>query len=138
MSIYGIYNTVNGGIYTGITNNTQRRWYEHKKEAQTSRIPYNEKYTIHKALAKYGIDNFIFMVMDTAETPEEAKAKEIEWIKTLKENNYKIYNETDGGDYNAWTNGMSQELIDKIWTPARRKAQSENQIGDKNYFYGQW
>ncbi len=135
MKIYGIYNTISGGIYTGITNNEKRRWREHKKVANST-SPSVKKYAIHYAIAKYGVDNFIFKVLEEVDTIEEAKAREVEWISTLRENNFYIYNETDGGDYNAWTDGMPQELIDKIWTPERRKTQSEANMGEKNYFYG--
>jgi hypothetical protein len=124
-NIYAIYNKINGKIYVGITNNLKRRWREHKKNSK--KISKNS-YTIHKAIAKYGVDNFIFKPIEQVIDLSCANSKEIEWIKLLKINGYKLYNSTDGG---KGTKGYSN-----LWTDERKKKLSEQRSGYRNPMYG--
>jgi group I intron endonuclease len=57
--IYKITNTVNGKNYIGYTKNPKGRWASHKTEAKKLRSGQN----IHKAMAKHGIDNFVFEII---------------------------------------------------------------------------
>jgi group I intron endonuclease len=119
--LYLIYNTINGKIYVGITNNPKTRWARHKSDAKS-----NRKQAIHCAIYKYGNDKFIFKVVENIKTLEEANLREIEWIKSLKENFYQLYNETNGGD------GVSGTK----WTKERKKIMSELNSGQGNPMYG--
>lgn len=91
--LYGIYNTVNGKLYIGITADCNKRWQKHIRMAKSK-----TKYAIHWAISKYGSDNFIFKQIEEYDNWIDACNKEIQWIKCLKENTYQLYNETDGGD----------------------------------------
>ena len=63
----------NGKCYIGLTNNLNRRWYEHNRDAKVGNTRY-----IYKALRKYNmIDTFQMIVIDTAETEKEL------WAGTL-------------------------------------------------------
>lgn len=90
MVIYKITNQVNGKTYVGKTKNRPlTRFGEHKNDAKRgSDLP------IHRAMRKYGMENFIFEIIDTAETHEELKVKEFKWIRDLNsrvdENGYNI------------------------------------------------
>ena len=86
----------NGKCYIGLTNNLNRRWYEHNRYAKVGNTRY-----IYKALRKYNmIDTFQMIVIDTAETEKELCEKEIAHIEI--HNSHYIsgngYNMTDGGD----------------------------------------
>lgn len=122
--LYGIYNSINGKLYIGVTSNYRVRWSSHKKLAKNGNI--KKMYTIHFALRKYGIENFVFKPIEEIETWEHALTKETLWIKILRELGYQLYNETNGGE---GTRGfkMSEE---------NKKKLSERSTGEKNFFYG--
>lgn len=94
-SIYEIKNLINDKRYVGFTNNIKRRWNQHRNRSKNI---CKTSYAIHRALHKYGIENFSFTEIDTAENLEEANIKEIFWIKNRKENGFILYNETNGGE----------------------------------------
>jgi group I intron endonuclease len=94
--IYLIFNTVNGTLYVGISGNPTARWWKHQYDAK-SQNPTAEKFAIHRAIAKYGADKFIFKVVEEVDTWTNAQSKERQWIKELKENGFRLYNETEGG-----------------------------------------
>jgi group I intron endonuclease len=79
MVIYKITNKINGKIYVGKTiNRPLTRFSGHKSGARNgSTMP------IHRAMRKYGDENFDFQVIDTAESHEELKVKEFKWIRDL-------------------------------------------------------
>ena len=62
--IYKITNTVNGKCYIGQSNDIHRRFSEHKS------LNYRKEYPdkiLYKAISKYGIDKFIFEVIEECE-----------------------------------------------------------------------
>jgi len=91
MIIYKITNKINNDFYIGKTKNSlNKRFYQHKynaynKESQTH---------IHRAIRKYGYENFIIEKIDEAETLNDLNQKEIAIIKNLSPK----YNMTKGGD----------------------------------------
>ena len=84
--VYKITNTITGDFYIGSSNNVKRRWTEHKKPSTRKRFPNNQLY---KDMQKYGIENFVFEVIEEAEE-SFLKEKEQQFIETLKPtyNNY--------------------------------------------------
>lgn len=94
--VYKITNKINNKVYIGITSkDLQTRWYWHCNSAQS----HNDNYIFHKAIRKYGKDNFILEVLEDNLTREESKEREIYYIKLydccLTD---KGYNMTPGGD----------------------------------------
>lgn len=93
--VYKITNKINNKIYIGITNQGsgaryRHHWYE-------SRI--GEPAPIHRAMAKYGEENFTLEIIDFADTYEELKEKEKYYIKLYDSMNREVgYNLTEGGD----------------------------------------
>ena len=71
--IYKITNKKNNKHYIGQSKNPHQRWYRHKAQ---SRYP---KQVIHFAMAKYGLSNFDFAVLEEVENQEEANLKEEFW-----------------------------------------------------------
>ena len=121
-SIYLIYNTTNGKLYVGQSKDPKRRWKRHKSTAAGP----CQKNAIHWAIKKYGSNKFIFKIVDSNLTLNEANKKEIAWISLLKDLKYQLYNETNGGD-----GTLGYEVSEE-----ERKRRSERMKGENNYFYG--
>ena len=107
IGIYKITNKINNKIYIGKSINIKERWSEHIRESLLSEEKWNlnkrgEQTPIHKAIRKYGKDNFIFEVIEEC-TKEELNNKEIKWISYFNSTSSDIgYNLTLGGDgYNC-------------------------------------
>lgn len=123
MFLYLIYNKINGKLYVGITKNIKIRWAKHIS-VSNGNIKYRQ--SIHFAIKKYGTENFHFKVIEKLSNIDLAIAREIEWIQSLKENNYVLYNETNGGE---GASGFK-------WTDAQKQAASNRMLGSKNKMYG--
>lgn len=89
--IYKVTNKLNGRSYVGQTYDVRSRWWLHKRCR-----PEDDCY-FHRALKRYGADNFTWEVIDTANSKEEANHKEIEYIKTLNTLRPNGYNTMTGG-----------------------------------------
>lgn len=120
--VYKITNKINGKIYIGITNQGsgaryRHHWYE-------SRI--GESSALHRAMAKYGEENFTLEIIDFADTYDELKEKEKFYIKQFdSKNRDKGYNLTEGGD-GTFGKMHSEETKEKIRQKAiGRKASEE-------------
>lgn len=93
MIVYKSINKTNKKIYIGITTRSlNRRIYEHLFNAKN-----NSQTKFHRAIRKYGSDNFEWSIIYKGESLEEIFKKEIFFIQ--KFNSYKNgYNMTIGGD----------------------------------------
>lgn len=89
-AIYIITNSLNGMQYVGITNDIERRWRRHKGA--------NEGQFLHRAIKKYGVENFVFTHF--ADAFDEDAAKSIERMLIVEHNTMAPhgYNLTEGGD----------------------------------------
>lgn len=96
-NVYIIHNILNNKVYIGKTKNLQKRWKKHIKIALGKRIV--EKFFIHKAIAKYGVNNFTFSILQSFHNENDCSAAEIYWINFFKSKfkNYG-YNLTAGGE----------------------------------------
>lgn len=109
--IYCITNKINGKCYVGQSVNIEQRWNSHKSR------PFNPKSSqydsiFYRAIRKYGIDNFIFTVLE--ECPkEELDKREIFWIKKLNSFN-NGYNLTIGGDSCPTNSKLTDDEVKKI------------------------
>lgn len=100
--IYCITNNINGKKYIGQTKtDIKTRWRGHKSDVTN---PNAQKFAIHLAMKKYGIDNFIIQQIEKVEKP---KSKELSITLNDREQfyikNYKTlapngYNLTEGGE----------------------------------------
>lgn len=107
--IYCYTNKINNKKYVGQTNNPERRQREHKSNA------FNEKSVnygsvFHKALRKYGWENFNYEILE--EVNGDANDREKYWIKEkqslVSENGYNIL---EGGLQNFWNSRFTAEEI---------------------------
>lgn len=142
--IYCITCLVNGKMYIGQTVQLlDNRWRRHVLSTQRG-----SDHKFHRAIRKYGEENFIVeeVLTVSAPTKERLKAK-LDYIerRLIKRFNTKIdgYNSTDGGDKGTVGLKMSEEAKKKISEAKRRenlsaeqrKKLSESKIGEKNPFY---
>ena len=94
MFLYKIYNDINDKIYIGITHDVKSRWLSH--------IRCKKKYPLYEDMRKYGVNNFHIEILEEIQNREEAKEKEIEYIKKYKTLYYQFgYNLSTGGENNA-------------------------------------
>lgn len=122
MIIYTFKNKVNGKVYVGQTCRTfKERMGEHLRHKNT---------TLGKALAKYGIDNFEYKVIDEAKTIEELNEKEIFWIEKLNSITPYGYNLCKGGN-NTLGYNHKEESKEKM-----RLSKKGTFKGEDNPFFG--
>lgn len=95
--IYCIENTINEHKYIGqTTRKLEKRISEHFKGAEAGR---NSSRVIYKAINKYGKENFISYVVDTATNQESLDEKESYWINHFNTFLSNGYNMTPGGQF---------------------------------------
>ena len=98
--IYIIQNKINNKIYVGQTIEPENRWNKHKYTAKKYYLDGNYKRAqyIHRAMSKYGINNFEFQIIEKWSSPDEVDDAECFWISFLKTRNNNFgYNITKGG-----------------------------------------
>lgn len=93
MYVYCITNMINHKQYIGITNDYKRRWANHISYQAPERAQ-----VIHKAIEKYGKDNFKFEILFEGLSREEASDKEVSLIKSMNTRVPNGYNVSLGGD----------------------------------------
>jgi group I intron endonuclease len=107
--IYKIENLINGKIYIGQSVDIQYRFRNHKSESFN---PKSNAYdtAIHRAIRKYGVDNFSFDVVEECDQ-DELREREIYWINYY--NSFGVgYNLTSGGE-GVPTINIKQ--VQKLW-----------------------
>lgn len=97
IGIYKIQNKINGKCYIGQSTNIQKRWTSHRNRWNK---PSDHTYEtpLYRAFRKYGIESFIFEVLEECEA-SELNAKEIAYIQQY-DSFWHGYNQTPGG-YNG-------------------------------------
>ena len=87
--IYKITNLVNGKCYVGKTKHESViRWRDHINGYHPSSL-------IHKAIEKYGVENFSFEIIEKC-SKDELNEREKYWIEYFESNSFG-YNATGGG-----------------------------------------
>lgn len=91
--IYSITNSINRKQYIGLTRqaNPYDRWKRHLSDSKC-----NSEHPIHRAIRKYGADNFKFRVIEEC-ADNKVEEREIHYIKKFN-SFYEGYNATLGGN----------------------------------------
>ena len=90
--IYGWYNTLTDMWYIGQTVNPEKRFERHIDYA----INKKDNNRFHNALRKYGLDNFVYCVLEENVLVDNLDMREIDWIEEF-DSFYSGYNLTLGG-----------------------------------------
>lgn len=122
--VYVVVNKVNGKMYVGSTERELKiRWQKHLVKTNEGSLC-----TLHKAIRKYGRDNFDIRMIEEYPTRDTMLQGEIDWIAYF--DTYKSsygYNDTLGGD-GGNTNGgkkFSEEWKAKMSIAKKGKSFSE-------------
>jgi len=109
-------NTINNKIYVGQTNNPTRRQREHKSNSfNASSVCYN--HLLHKAIRKYGYENFKFSILEEIDSnvQREIDEKERYWInKKDSLFNQNGYNLLIGGQSRYYFSSLSSSDVANI------------------------
>lgn len=128
---YKITNLANNKIYIGKAISVDERWRKHKVAAH--RQDPNDYSYLHRAMNKYGFENFIIEIIDEYLNEEESLQAETQFIKLFNSNNRDIgYNLTEGGEGSS---GFKHSLESRQKMSQTKMA--INLSGDNNPFYGQ-
>ena len=109
--IYKITNRINNKMYIGKTEQYDpiKRWEEHLKDYKKRK---NENRPLYKAMEKYGVDNFVFEII---EETNDAENREKYWIDKMRTyigfKDCNGYNATLGGDGKSYLNLNENEVI---------------------------
>ncbi len=128
--IYKCVNNINGKVYIGYTHKSlEKRIIEHKSSSKNGSY-----YLLHKALQKYGLDNFsweiIFESEDKKYVLEEMECFFINEYKSFFETGHG-YNMTHGGQGGMTDKKHSEETKEKMKI-ARSKRTIEPMLGKKH------
>jgi group I intron endonuclease len=119
MIIYRVKNKISGKVYIGQTIHTlEIRKNNHLKMVEAGKSKF------YKALKSYGVDNFDWVVIDTATTKDELNQKEKQYIQkynSIEEG----YNMVDGG-----TGGYNEYAV--IANKLKRKGKTYEEIYSTN------
>lgn len=106
--IYKVTNLINNKVYIGQTTKTlKHRQDQHRRETESIR----KNSYFHNAIAKYGFENFLFEVIDCADSIEELNNKEVYWINYYNSTNKEIGYNLDSGGRNGKKSERTKKAI---------------------------
>lgn len=107
--IYKVSNNFDDKIYIGLTTKNKgiERWYQHRYLAR--HLSETDKSYLHKAMAKYGVDNFQFEIIENVSN-EKLPEREQYWISYYNSLAPNGYNLTKGGE---GTPGFSRQQTEE-------------------------
>ena len=108
MIIYKITNLINNKVYIGKTTKTIE--WRFKKHCYDAKKNPNTKNHFHRALLKYGPENFIIEQIDSADTKIALNEKEQYWINYYR-SIINGYNMTPGGDGGNTYTALSRDEL---------------------------
>jgi group I intron endonuclease len=154
--VYMLFNTVNGKIYIGKATDPKFRLADHLRVVRGGPEKYPKKYhLIHKAISKYGFNNFDFRICQSFDKEDGALLAEKYWISFYKTNVAKYgnefgYNLADGGLGSSGHKPSAESIAKRIpkvsgsnnWLFGKHisdeaKAKSRaSQLGSKSHNFG--
>jgi group I intron endonuclease len=105
MIIYQITNKITNDFYIGKTKRKlSQRFYQHKYDS----LERNSQTHLHRAIRKYGFENFFIEQVDTASNISDLNEKEISYIEK-KSPKYNMTKGGDGGDVSQSPNYIKSQ-----------------------------
>lgn len=130
--VYRATNIINGKVYIGQTIGTlNRRMVCHISDALLKK----DNMYFHKAIRKYGKENFIWEIIVECKSLKELNKSEIGMIEKY-DTFSKGYNLTEGGEGVLGLWGEAAFWYGRHHTEESKKKMSEGKKGEKNYNYG--
>ena len=108
--VYKITNSVTGDFYVGSSNDVKHRWACHKSPSTWALHP---KVKLYQAFIKYGLDNFIFEII---EETLPIKEREQYFIDQLKPN----YNDKRAEGWNTERHRETSRRANRVYCKAHR------------------
>lgn len=130
MIIYKVQNKINGKIYIGQTIHSLE--YRKRKHLEYARQNHKKNKFIN-AIRSYGIDNFIWEVIDTANTKDELNSKEKQYITDF-DSIVSGYNMTEGGTGGDTYSNLSEKKKKRNRELKRSIAKKYNIMNEKNVY----
>ena len=125
MYIYTIKNIVNSKMYVGqtIQANAKMRWYAH-----CDMMRKGKKSHLYDSMRKHGVKNFIWKVVDQADTIERLNELETLWANKLKEQGIVLYNNRETGN-NKKHSAESRKRMQEAQRRAHARRRAEGRDG---------
>lgn len=134
--VYVVVNKINGKMYIGSTEREIKiRWQKHLVKVNEGSLC-----TLHKAIRKYGRDNFDIRMIEEYPTKEAMFDGEVSWIAYF--DTYKSpygYNDTPGGEggntnggkkfSEAWKTKMSEARKGMVFSDEHKNNLSKSHVG---------
>jgi group I intron endonuclease len=120
MHIYKITNTINNKMYIGqtIQKNPKMRWYDHCARAKKGQNNH-----LYSSMRLYGIENFVWEIIDQASSIDDLNFKESYWLDYYKQFT-ECYNIREaGGNKLHSTKSIEKMRQSQKAAHARRRAQ---------------
>lgn len=119
--IYKITNKINNHCYIGQSINIKKRWWSHKNYRE-----FQKDYPLYRAFKKYGIENFVFEVIEECRV-SELDEKEKYWINYY-DSYINGYNQTIGGQSKNFISKISGDNVKKIYELLQNSDLTEKEI----------
>lgn len=119
--IYGWYCIKTGKWYVGQTVEPDKRFKVHIDRA----INKKDKTYFYNSIRKYGLENFVYCVLEENVLRENLNLREMDWIEEF-DSFYDGYNMSAGGGQTIFSEEFKQKLSEY----------HKQLIGEKNPFYG--
>lgn len=126
MGVYIIKNKMSNKVYVGSTYNFKKRYNEHFKDLIANR---HDNQHLQNAVNKYGIDNFIFEIIEYVDDKSALLEREQHYINTLNAVNEGYNICPIAGSPRG--RKVSEETRNKLSIASKGKL-----VGDKNPMYG--
>ena len=128
-NIYIITNKLNNKKYVGQAIDINQRWMRHRSDYKRLTSKY-----LYRAMNKYGIDNFLFEVLESEIPIESIHEREIFWIEQLGTKAPLGYNMTDGGEgsINRIVSAETREKISNSKKGSKCSDESKKNFSKRN------
>lgn len=114
--IYVVENDINDKLYIGQTINPHVRWKAHMHKVLHTSV-------VNKAIKKYGVNHFDFVLLEACPSVEELNKREVYWIESLGTLAPDGYNLTRGGSSDIPGEVARRRM--SVWQKGKRKWSSE-------------